>query len=242
MKLGQQSTLNDIKDLASAIEELPDSKYITVSGVIRYYKDLDKWDLIQNHTGGHKPVNISSVSSDSSKIAIKFDTDDIEGLEVSSFIISPDETLARNGVFCGGSVSVSGANVYMSHSSMFVNIIRYDGDSFSAQKNYHQAVWDNENSELVVSMSGAPHMADFLIGNMWPTVSSKGGYSPVLRSIGSEGELYVKYYTQAGELVSTPDPKMDLWVSDPRILNDINPNLFPDGFGNLWFIGQLSKA
>lgn len=91
--------------LNSALRILADDntkQYRVVAGVIR--NTGDGWELI----GGHGNIGVGSVTETTANIIITFD---FTCTAVVSFVITPDETFARQGLLCGASVGFSAATI-----------------------------------------------------------------------------------------------------------------------------------
>ena len=78
-----------------------------VAGVLR--NDGEGWYAIDD--GDHTPLNIRSVITEQNHIRITYT---FEADTIYTFIATPDETLAANGVSAGASVDLSFARIFVS--------------------------------------------------------------------------------------------------------------------------------
>jgi hypothetical protein len=58
----------------------------------------------------HDPLGISSISNDNDKIVLNYD---FTASRVLSLVITPDETMSKNGIIAGGSVGLALTNIYV---------------------------------------------------------------------------------------------------------------------------------
>ncbi len=83
-------------------------KRATVAGVIRCV-DEKGWFAIND--GGHTPLNIAKIEVVNGNIVVHYA---FKASKIYTFIVTPDETFAREGYFVGSSVGLSAATISVS--------------------------------------------------------------------------------------------------------------------------------
>ncbi|WP_085521442.1 glycosyl hydrolase family 28-related protein [Tuberibacillus sp. Marseille-P3662] len=217
-----------------------------VAGAIRYYASLGRWDLITNNDGGHHPpINIASIDSSNSSnyININFDTSawglgDDSDVNVSSFVIAPDEDLSRYGISCGASVNYQGASVRL-WGGAYSDYIYYDGSNWVSNKGRYSLSWQGDR--LLCTRTADNGRA--IDSGTYPQLTARETMlMPVLGSVSAGGDtVEVLFYTTAGDVATTPNGNFKFFITDPSMKGGIEPNDIPDGLGNLWFIGVMKS-
>ena len=82
--------------------------YQIVAGVLR--NNGSGWDFLDNV--GHEPINISTVTNTTTQIHVNYA---FTAKKVISFVATPDETYAIQGLFCGASVGYETAWIQVSY-------------------------------------------------------------------------------------------------------------------------------
>jgi len=249
----QQSAKKYVDDKASlaTLNVLPfaPKNVHVVSGVIRYYSSFGRWDLLENNEANpHPSINIDSITSNENNIQIHFDNSKFglgtdADIEVGSFIIAPDETLASEGIICGSSVNFEKATVEL-YKGPRSDYIEYDGSNWTvAQGNFSTPTWDTDHLNIPRSFSGAFVPTYPQITERHTPATSPAVYRAVLGSVSqSEGNIEVWFYDQSGNVVTSPSTNMRFFISDHNRSQKVDPNNFDSSYGNLWFYGWLSSG
>jgi len=207
-----------------------------VAGVIRYYSSENRWDLIENQEGNHKPINIASIESDTSKITINYA---LSGSSVTTFLAVPDESMAKFGIFmgCSGGASFSTLELYMG----FATQISYNGASWIDTSGKLTLVWDTDHLEISGIPTSTPPGGEIsAFGPTFPQLTSRApGYILQLGSVGAN-TAPVYFYDFSGVKVTTPDTAMKFFMNW-NAPGKMDPNNFPDYPGNIWLYGLIKK-
>lgn len=215
-----------------------------VSGVIRYYAAAGGWDLLENHEANpHPSINISSVLSTTDYIDINFNNAGFGAgtaadIEVGSFIIAPDETLASEGLLCGSSVNFERARIEL-YKGPLSDYISYDGSTWSAASGrFDTLTWNTDHLEISRVRDNG------VVNSIYPQLTPRETpYNVTLGSVQQSGTIEIYFYDAGGTLVTAPDANMKFFINDPNGASKVDPNGgFDDMYGNLWFWGWLSSG
>lgn len=211
-----------------------------VTTVIRYYSALGRWEAIGRHEVAnalqhdHDEIGIDSIASDSSSITINFDTSGWgSNVRAISFLTVLDEQLAGDGVFLGSSVGLSSCLIDL-YKGPYTDFIQYDGASWVATNSRYSMAWDTDH--LVLTRDTLTELNN----ETYPTLTARQTpYQVTLGSVGpADGSaIEVYFYDASGTLVTTPDTDMKFFISDPARMARLDPNSFPDEYGNIWIFG-----
>lgn len=214
-------------------------KYVFIAGVIRNDGSPSYFQPLTESTT-HRPVNIDSVTTDTSKIRINYPS--IGGNMTISFLALPDETLAQAGFMMGCSVTPAYADIKLTRLVPPVSdYVSYNGTSWVSQ---------DGNFNGITFSGGKLHLDHKAIASDTQyavSVVARGGdyeYS-VSPDSSPTGATYVEIGVRdhAGAYVTTPNTNMKFYLTHGSAKNvDINPQTvdttaYP--LGNIWLLGIM---
>jgi len=192
-----------------------------VACVIR--NDGTGWKQI---TGDHDAINVASVANDNSKITITYN---FTALKVVSFVACPDETMASDFMFMGGSVGVETALINLYQNKSMGGYIYYNGTD-----------WVTSSAEGVSGVSfsnGVLTITHSAITGIKGSVSSRTGV--LVTNLGSLGstttEVYFRDYV--GALVPSPITDMKIYFERNSSSLTVSPDNYTNANGNIWCLG-----
>jgi len=218
------------------------NKYVFIAGVIRNDGSPSYFQPLTESTT-HRPVNIDSVTTDTSKIRINYPS--IAGNMTISFLALPDETLAQAGFMMGCSVTPAYTDIKMTRLIPPVSdYVYYNGTSWVSQDN---------NFNGITFSGGKLHLDHKAIASdMQYSVSimPRGGdyeYS-VSPDSSPTGSTYIEIGVRDhnGAYVTTPNTNMKFYLTHGSAKNvDVNPQTvdttaYP--LGNIWLLGIMGTA
>lgn len=232
------------------VEIYKQPKIRQVSGVIRYYSDVDGsgnpgWNFIDNHYALGLGLQVSATSS---TVNLTWTISDFVNPKVVSFVCTPDESYARMGLFCGASVARDAARISL-YAGELGDLITYNSATGLWESWYGNLTAKWVGSELRVSiaeekMSGSNRI---FYNYPFPTIGNRCGAVGTVQVEGNmrEGGLYkhkLSFWTHEGTQITSPQAGMRVWVKTgiPRPLNPLTD--FSDSYSNIWFNGYVIDA
>ena len=226
----------DSKDnvLAQSISQLsaqldPTKKYKIVACIL--YNDAGTWKVISDSE--HVPMHVSSVSNDTDDITITYD---FTASHVLSFVACPDETFVAAGYEFGSSVGLSTSVITIrKNPSVIGGYVYYDGSA-----------WDRSTN--ATGFTGASFNAGTLTlnhasmdGYIVNAVCRDGVYLVGVGSLGTTS-LALKMFDYAGNLITTADTNMKLYVQRAEPSKVVNPTTLLITGANIWCYGLFEVA
>lgn len=211
-----------------------------VGCVIRYSATLGRWGTIYEIDGsGHRPLNVQSISSDTSKITLTYDTSSWgANIEPCSFTVTPDEELASQNLFAGASVGTNFAYIYLKKYAGVTDYIYYNGSSWVSYRSRYSLSWNSSGHYLKCTRL----LVDNKIGMVaYPQLTPRS--TPVMPVIAEVAVDYLKiqFYDSSGNLMTSPSTDMKVLVSDMGFAEIVNPHTCEDLYGNLWILGLFTS-
>ncbi len=211
-----------------------------VACVIRYSATLGRWGTIYEINGsGHRPLNIQSVTSDTGKITLTYDTSNWgANIEPCSFAVTPDEQLTSQNVMAGASVGTNFAYIYLKKYAGVTDYIYYDGGSWISYRSRYSLSWNSTAYYLKCTRL----LSENKIGKVtYPQLTPRS--SPIIPVVYEPAVDYFKiqFYDSSGTLMTTPSTDMKVFVSDMGFAEIINPHTCEDLYGNLWILGLFTS-
>ena len=188
----------------------------------------------------HRPVNISSVTTDSNKIRVSYSN--LNANMTISFIALPDETLAQAGFMMGCSVTPAYTDIKMSRIVPAVaDYVYYNGSDWVSQNNQFSNIWFSAGkihlehkaiaSDMTYAISIMPRGGDYEY-SVSPDSSPTGA---------TYAEIGVRDHS--GAYVTSANSNMKFYLThgvtkvvdiDPRV---IDTTLYP--LSNIWLFGVM---
>jgi len=226
---------------------LPAGRKLTCfRAVIRYYTAAGGWDLLSNQGQAHTPLNIVSVSSSALHVTVNYDESQLgANPEITSAWVVPDETLAKEGVYCGASIGGGQIIIDLTKRGL-VDYIAYDGSFSSLTGEFNMSFASGKLTltsvrDIVTEQVGATQAKFSMLSprgtGVYVNADSQG-------NSGSKHMLEVLFLDPAtGAQITTPNSDMKFFVHSP-LMYRLNPNSdFPNQHGNLWLgLDVLSDA
>lgn len=191
----------------------------------------------------HEPCNIDSITTTSGvtgQITINYPS--INALDVVTFLVSPDETLANAGFFVGGSVGLTLANLNVARVAPISDFISYNGTTWVFSKGASSPFTFGSYTTGVLNITHAS------LGNSDAfniSVDARGhAYDVVISTTAGVGatSFNLEFWDPAtNTLVTTPTTNMKVFVSrmingqqDPQL---VDTTKFPSS--NFWVYGIM---
>jgi hypothetical protein len=246
---------NDAKDtsgIASQVESLSASlaqsapysvfkgangkKYGVVAGVIR--NEGSGWALISDEL--HTYINIKSIGYDPVGKTIIVDYSDLLAAKVVTFLAVPDETFAIQGYLFGASVATNKAYIKVGRSGPAVSgRVYFDGTNWQVDTAYNSGATRMASPAFSSSAARIDHAS---VPNAVPIVQSKNGTLTAVADVWTDARTNVKFYDNAGVLVSTPNTNMDFVISRGVATEQVDPGTLVSGSANIWLYGVMELA
>lgn len=216
----------------AALQEIGafNSAYKTVAGVIR--NDGTGWAQIT--TGEHVPINIDSVTYDTSIIYVNHA---IGAEKVVSLVCTPDETMAGKGFFCGASVGVDQSRIELFRTINLSAYIAYNGSAWVVS--YGSGVASVTFSNGILTITHDSVSANSPVGLLRvPIAQVNCRNASYLVGVGTAGDTTTQIYIRdyAGNLVTTPTTDMRFYFNRSAVCQ-VNPTNFVSEGGNIWIYG-----
>jgi hypothetical protein len=223
------------------LTNLIESKPFPMGVVVGALRNVDgTWEVITDTN--HTPVNIDTVTTTGTDITVNYTS--LDGIKVGSFVAVPDETLARQGFFCGASVSATSAVISMSQAI----------PSYSDYVAYTGGAWVSANGVFTCAYSGGvltlTHPALIGVGANVSLTGRDGttiAYTPSISggSSTTATTLNIVFRDSAGAIVTTPDTNMRVYATHGGGLRSVNPSeitttIYPNS--NIWLMGMMQTA
>jgi hypothetical protein len=78
-----------------------------------------RWiSVVTLNAGGHVPIGVTSVTHNATSVTLTFD---FTATQIHTFVVTPDETYAVDGIFCGASVGFTTAVIKFGKDGALVN-------------------------------------------------------------------------------------------------------------------------
>jgi hypothetical protein len=212
----------------------PGVQYKFVSGAIRNIDGV--WSLVD---GAHKSIAVEGVSVDENFVHIDYPS--IEAKDIVSFVVTADETLAREGFEAGASVGLTRASIALTKAIPYSDYV-----SWSAANG-----WVSANGVFELSFTPTGSLAGTLTckhkafpvppgkNPIWQIgITGRGNSIPSSHGANAES-MQVRFHDYGGAVLTTPATTMAAFIShgmsgpaDPRA---VTTALYPNS--NLWFMG-----
>jgi hypothetical protein len=213
-----------------------------VAGVIR--NTGSGWALITD--ADHQSTNVGSVTysaANGGEIVINYPG--ISATKVVSFVVTPDETLARAGIFAGASVTQSAATIRLSRQwPEYADYVHYDGTNWVSfngvfTPSFSAGVLTLTHPTLALGTDTTPQINVSVAGRGGGNVPNVGN------SALSPTAFTVEFRDWAGALITTPSTALRAYVKRGGGLRSVDPAVidttaFPAS--NLWFMGIFEAA
>jgi len=208
-----------------------------VCGVIR--NTGSGWFLIT--TGGHTPLNVDSVSNNSSVITIDYTS--LGATAVGSFVVSPDEDFT--GIYdIGASVGLSSATLKISTriKDDITALITHTGSGTFTSNNANIVPTYNTGTGIL-TLTHSSFTSDDLIPHFWNMPDASGKETIFQNSTGSLSatSVSVKLFNLNGtqKTLTNPEIYRFYYTRKKNALkqNTLNPNNVISSIGNFWFMG-----
>lgn len=236
--------------ITKVVEIYKQPKIRQISGVIRYYNDVDGsgnpgWNLINNHYALGLGLQVGATSS---VVNLTWTISDFVNPRVVSFVCTPDEGYAKMGLFCGASVARNSASISL-YAGERGDYITYNSDTGLWNSSYGNitAVWNG--SLLHVSISAVEMGGAKLIYRNYPfpTIGNRCGAIGTVQVEGGGNfdgvyKHTLSFWDHAGTQITSPQAGMRFWIKTgiPRALNPLTD--FSGGNSNIWFNGYIIDA
>lgn len=256
---------SDVSAIQSVINSLEDSlqgggasrRAHIFAAVLRYDATAGGWRLLYTLDGTHVPIAVSGVTSDDTAITINLDqTGWGSSPAACTWLVVPDETLVKKGVFCGASFDESGGSYYGTinlYRGPIGDYIHYDTgtSAWVSTESFYTMSWVTDH--LLLTRAAEAKLGDGLFPSLTPrqtpyqvTLGGVGHGSSFGVADGADG-VEVYFYDASGTLVTSPDANMKFFITDPRALLPIKPNTDFASYedlseANLWIIGIATTA
>lgn len=212
---------------------------VAVLGVIR--NTGTGWALIND--SGHTPVNIDTVTSDSSTITVTYTG--AAASKVGTFLVVPDETLAQQGFTAGASVAAGSATIYLGRTvPSYSDYVAYVGaGGWVSSNGVFTPTWDAINGLL--KLEHPQVLASAMNVSLTGRPGTALNYTPVIAGDLTTGSTFigVEFRDSAGNQVMTPDTNMRVFAThggghqrtiDPSTVTTTD---YPNH--NLWLLGLM---
>lgn len=203
-----------------------------VAGVIRNAGSPDYWQPISDTP--HAPVNVDSVLTTNEQITIDYST--LGATKVVSFIIVPDEALAKIGIVAGASVGLTSTIVQLTQTRPYADYVSYNGSAWVSANGVFTLSYNSTTGSLtcthpLIPTASGTDIYDVSIAGRGDLIASSNG--------ASETAALVRWHSYSGTLQTTAATTQKAFVShgasgplDPQRLDTTS---HPGS--NLWFIG-----
>lgn len=235
--IGDLSTLQTqakdkvVNAINSALIGDPGKKYKVVACVIR--NDGTGWKMIQD--GTHQPLNVASVTSDTSYITISLP---FTANKILSAVVTPDEVFAKEGVVFGNSVGRDSIIITAYAAPKTVGgYLSYNGTNFVFSGMTGGFEIGTFNTATGVLPLTHPNFGV----NTLASVSSRGPYTAKLESTGG-ASTQVVWYDNTGNVVKTPDTNMKAFVTRSLAGTIVAPDNLTYPGSNIWVYGIYEVA
>jgi len=206
-----------------------------VAGVLRNFNDGQGWRLISEpEVAKHSSLNVTSVSSDATGITVNYSA--LAATKAISFLVTPDETLAAAGFFCGASVTETSAVITLKRQKAVSDYVSFDGTNWVSTNGVYTPGGFNSGVLLLTH----PAVRVDNLGHVCNITGRAGAFVPQVGGSVNATETRVSFYDWAGVLQNAPNVGMKLFVD--RGTSDVieSPAAVHVGnypFSNLWFQG-----
>lgn len=209
--------------------------YRIVAGVIRNAGGPTYWQPIDDD--GHRPCLLTSCTTDGDAITVNYPA--TAGGRITTLLVTPDETLARAGLFAGASVAADHAVIRLGRAAARLSdYVFWNGSAWVSQRDVYRPQW----AAGVLTLTHAPVDAAAIYD---VDVTGRGGaVLPTLHAVTpcTTSSVQIEWRDWAGQLVTTPTTDMRVHVSrggglvgvDPRT---VDTTAYP--WSNLWLFGLM---
>jgi len=240
-----------------------DKEVALVSCVVRYYEENEVsegsqpgWYTLQDAGENHDtlimgPVTGSGIGQLNINVGFSELGLDPNEWTPSGFVVGPDETLARDGVTFGASVSSNNVSIYGSYnvpSSTYVKFNDITGMFESPGSDSYVFEWfSGQTGELRMTRNPSPEKGAYnrvsLDISMRREVNDGGpNYVEVAISKHTSEYVSVTFWDKDGNNISTPNKFMKFYLTDGAIKNpSFNFGESPGGTANIWMVGVFVK-